>query len=429
MFLPKKEGGLGIRNFDVFNRALLAKQAWRVLTMPDSLMAKVLKGKYFPTTSFLDAKQNQNMSFTWRSIIAVKDIVEKGVSRVIGNGRDTRIWRDPWIPNIQLPAVRQEEGPISGDEPYYVSDLITENNWDNAKLDKFFTPWVAQVIRKIPLHLHDMRDSWTWKHTQHGGFSVRSAYYVELMAARKHKPSASTVMKEPEWKWICDANIQPKVKMFGWKSMHNGIPLRQNLARRGMEVDKVCPRCGEEEESIEHLLIQCAVSQRVWYSSPLRIHVARTGGIRFRDWVISVGGNKKEEEWWMMFWMICWNIWLGRNAWVFEGKWRDEREMLERVRRGVMECVMQNDGKGKEMNQRASKCRWTAPPEGMYKLNSDAAMFEESQIGMGGVVRDYVWDVVVAVCEKRFGSDNVAVAEALSARQGLKVPWRLGFET
>ncbi|XP_048498315.1 uncharacterized protein LOC104897505 [Beta vulgaris subsp. vulgaris] len=72
MFLPKKEGGLGIRNFEVFNRALLAKQAWRLLSMPESLMARVLKGKYFPSRNLLDATINSSASFTWRSICSAK---------------------------------------------------------------------------------------------------------------------------------------------------------------------------------------------------------------------------------------------------------------------------------------------------------------------------------------------------------------------
>lgn len=54
-------------------------------------------------------------------------------------------------------------------------------------------------------------------------------------------------------------------------------------------------------------------------------------------------------------------------------------------------------------------------------------MFEGSQIGLGGVVRDFEGDVVVAMCNKLTGSNDVAVAEALSVRQGIKVPWRLVF--
>lgn len=91
MFLPKKEGGLGIRDYDIFNRALLAKQAWRILTMPHSLMARVLKGKYFPSIAFLEASINPNASYTWKSILSVKDVLLKGVCRVIRDGRKTSI--------------------------------------------------------------------------------------------------------------------------------------------------------------------------------------------------------------------------------------------------------------------------------------------------------------------------------------------------
>ena len=61
-----------------FNDALLAKQAWRVLTNEYSLMSMVLKGKYFPHSSFLDAKVNSGASYTWRSIASARETHLKG---------------------------------------------------------------------------------------------------------------------------------------------------------------------------------------------------------------------------------------------------------------------------------------------------------------------------------------------------------------
>lgn len=78
MYAAKKQGGLGMRNLQAFNEALLAKQAWRILKFPNTLMAKTLKCKYFPNTTFLEAKMSPIASFTWRSILSARDLLKKG---------------------------------------------------------------------------------------------------------------------------------------------------------------------------------------------------------------------------------------------------------------------------------------------------------------------------------------------------------------
>ncbi|XP_073311023.1 uncharacterized protein [Primulina huaijiensis] len=45
---PKCQGGLGFRHLETFNRALMAKQVWRVTTKPGSLVARILKASIPP---------------------------------------------------------------------------------------------------------------------------------------------------------------------------------------------------------------------------------------------------------------------------------------------------------------------------------------------------------------------------------------------
>ena len=79
MTRPKHLGGLGFRDMEIFNLALLARQAWRVLTEPESLSARILKAAYFPETTLLDAELGGRPSQIWRGILDGRDMLRLGI--------------------------------------------------------------------------------------------------------------------------------------------------------------------------------------------------------------------------------------------------------------------------------------------------------------------------------------------------------------
>ena len=138
--LAKAKGGVGFRDLSAFNDALLAKQCWRIVTTPDSFASRVLKGKYFPRTSFWDAKVAPNSSYTWRSIVGARELLRLGSRWVVGNGSTVRFWQDKWLPS--LPGGRLFSCPPESHKEDTVAMWRAEEGggWRVADI----APWVSE---------------------------------------------------------------------------------------------------------------------------------------------------------------------------------------------------------------------------------------------------------------------------------------------
>lgn len=98
----KLAGGMGFRDLEAFNIALLAKQGWRFLQHPDSMVATIFKEKCFKGGNFLQAPVGHNSSYVWRSITKAKPSLIRGLRWRVGNGESIMVWRDKWLPGIIL---------------------------------------------------------------------------------------------------------------------------------------------------------------------------------------------------------------------------------------------------------------------------------------------------------------------------------------
>ena len=374
----------------------------------------------------MDAKVSPNASFTWQSICSAREIIDKGDVKVVGKGNTINIWRDPWIPTLPKFWVSQQQS-AENEEIRVVSDLMNENRWNIELINSTFSPWEAKAITIIPLARYAEEDGWTWHFTKHGDFTVRSAYYKEMESKQNNHASSSNQLRACVWKRLWQARVPPKIKNFGWKVLHNAIPVNKNLCTRGIEVDKWCSVCGSEEEDMSHALMRCLEAKMMWYTSPLRLEIRCDSQMDFKEWCIHLVSQYNEQAWWDIFWSLLWGLWLKRNAWVFEQKRKPVNEVVARAASIVGEYEVANTTHNRAQNQIGVKQKWEPPPSLYYKVNSDAACFEDGSYGLGGIMRDEVGDVLVATCMVVGGNNDVEIAEALAARHALTTALEAGL--
>ena len=58
------------------------------------------------------------------------------------------------------------------------------------------------------------------------------------------------------WKNLWKLKTPYKICPFLWKLLHNGLPTRMGLIRRQMIVSPKCVMCDQEDETLDHLLLE-----------------------------------------------------------------------------------------------------------------------------------------------------------------------------
>ncbi|XP_071719608.1 uncharacterized protein [Rutidosis leptorrhynchoides] len=104
----------------------------------------------------------------------------------------------------------------------------------------------------------------------------------------------------------------------------NKLPVLVELDKRGVDLNSVlCPICGNEIETIEHVLIRCSVALDVWtrvsrwWNSNIRASIDVNS--RFSGFSSS-GSNTKSVLWQAIEWITGYILWKNRNNVIFKRK-------------------------------------------------------------------------------------------------------------
>jgi hypothetical protein len=216
---PKALGGIGFRDTMLFNQALLARQAWRLINNPESLCAKLMRAIYYPRGNLLDTVFKGDASPVWRGIEHGLELLKQGIIWRIGNGTSVRIWRDNWLPRnigLKFTSGRKSSRLIK------VKSLIgPDQKWNEDLVNKTFSPHDAEQILGIKLPRKPCNDFAAWNYEKSGIFSVKSAYKLaynlthEYIASQGNSNTGDA--SRSLWKCIWSAPVPTKVRIFGWR--------------------------------------------------------------------------------------------------------------------------------------------------------------------------------------------------------------------
>ena len=236
--------------------------------------------------------------------MGAKSLIDKGLIRRIGNGRSTSIWEHKWIPGTITgkPTTRRS----SNCELRIVDELICHKRWNRNIIFRTFNRNDAEKILSIPLSLLGREDSYFWQPHAGGTCTVSSGYKImmeENRSARRSKseetgPSYTDGSQQviQIWNTLWRFNIKHKIKIFIWKCIKGALPVREAVSKKTGIGDPMCRTCGEEQEIIEQLLLNCPHTADIWKAAPIQWDGAKDQQGDFKRWWLSISEARKRPE-------------------------------------------------------------------------------------------------------------------------------------
>lgn len=137
--------------------------------------------------------------------------------------------------------------------------LIDEHKgeWKVDVKKEVFNEGEAGLICGLPVSKTGSSDKQIWAPSMSGVFNVKYAYHFKMQRRILEESSNASFEKEG-WSDIWRLKILGVIKMFLHKVLNNCLPTRRKLFKRKVLDKPCCPVCNQYEETICHVLWNCA---------------------------------------------------------------------------------------------------------------------------------------------------------------------------
>lgn len=165
--------------------------------------------------------------------------------------------------------------------------------------------WEEQIISRCVLG---------WRCSPSGFYTAKDTYKALCEGFEK--------MEGASWVWQSWAPL--KCKIFAWLALKGRLWTSDRRCRHGLQ-DEVSPcyTCLQEEDTVQHILVNCPYARQVWFKCARRLQV-RVGLPQLTDSLQlwwrrerSRFSNKDRRGLDTFVILGCWRLWKQRNARVF----------------------------------------------------------------------------------------------------------------
>jgi len=280
-----KEGGLGIKNVEEFNLALLSKWKWRIITEENAIWYELMKHRYgaphikilntdFPMCGSKDSLWWRDLLLLETNLVNEHGWFTKNISFKLGKGNNILFWRDKWHGNYPFRELYPLLYSLSENQNGNVEDMgsWTNNRWTwnlCIKVSELSEEGRLQLT-KLQNQLHEImpnmliRDEMIWMLDRVNGFTVKSCY-KEINSTYNRTNMEGNLRKAIVGIW--KTKVPSKIQVHGWRLLLGRLATRDELCKRGIlngAHNLVCPLCFQVAESGAHMGFSCTFSKEVW---------------------------------------------------------------------------------------------------------------------------------------------------------------------
>ena len=215
-----------------------------------------------------------------------------------------------------------------------------------------------------------------------------------------------------------------------WRACHNILPTYEKLRQHRIIENDLCPICNRVPETILHELWECAPAQDMWAGC---FHRLLRKGLTVQISMLRLIEDllhKLPLDMLEFFLVLCWLLWNHCNRVVHCGILQDPGTLIGHARSLLVEYLKARTHLELPVFPVTIGLsqQWQPPVGSMYKLNFDAAVFNDiSASGVGMVIRNSDGQVMAAMSSKGPAVMDSEEAEILACRRALEFAIDAGF--